>query len=46
MKPLKHSGAPRFLAAGHDSLFMAPGSGCTMLQWAEARTNLVVSRRS
>ena len=34
----------RFLAEGHDNLFMAPGPGCTMLQWSEARTKLMVRR--
>jgi len=37
--------APRLLASAHDSLFMAPcAGGCAMLQWAEARTSLVVRR--
>ena len=43
MKP-KSAIPPRLLAAGHDNLFMAPcGGGCALIQWAEARTRLVVS---
>ena len=42
MRP-KSSVAPSLLASAHDSLFMAPcAGGCAMLQWAEARTSLVV----
>ena len=45
MKPGKAAVSPRFLAAGHESLFLAPCvGGCAMLQWADARERLVVSK--